>query len=139
MICEALEVVMLKSMPEPVSVTSCGPFAAESVSAIVPERAPDEVGVKVTWMAQVPPFAVTMVQLLVSAKSPVAWRLATENDPLPELVRVIVWAVLGLPTVSAVKLRLETLSWALPAKPVPLRLTTCGLPCALSPIVRVPF
>ena len=63
---------MLKSMPEPARETSCGLSAAESVRVRVPVRVPDEVGVKVTWMAQVPPLAATVVQLLVWAKSPVA-------------------------------------------------------------------
>jgi len=39
---------------------------------MAPERVPDEVGVKITWMAQVPPFAAIVVQLLVCAKSPAA-------------------------------------------------------------------
>ncbi len=119
---------MLKSMPEPASETSCGLLAAESVRVMVPERVPDDVGVKVTCMAQVPPFAAIDVQLLVCAKSPAAWTLAMVRAPLPELVTVMVWALLVVPTVSAVKLRLETLSWAVAARPVPLRATMCGLP-----------
>ena len=130
---------MLKSMPEPVSETSCGLLTAESVRVSVPERVPEEVGVNVTWTVQVPLFAATEAQLFVCAKSPVAWIPATVRAPLPELVTVIVWALPMVPTVSAVKVRLEALSCAAPATPVPLRLTEWGFPCALSLIVRVPF
>ena len=129
---------MPKSMPEPDSETNCGLFTAESVRVSVPERVPEEVGVNVTWIVQVPLFAAIETQLLVCAKSPVAWIPVTVRGPLPELVTVMVWALPVVPTVSAVKVRVEALSCAAPARPVPLKLTACGLPCALSLIVRVP-
>jgi hypothetical protein len=42
------EVDMLKSIPDPVRVTTCGLFAAESVNVTVPVRVPDAVAVKLT-------------------------------------------------------------------------------------------
>ena len=48
-----------KSIPEPASVMTCGLFAAVSVRVMVPVRVPEEVGVKVTWMAHVPPLGAT--------------------------------------------------------------------------------
>lgn len=119
---------MTKSMPEPTSETDCGLSTAVSVRMRVPVRVPDEVGVKVSWMAQVPPSAATLLQLLVCAKSPVVRTLAMVRTPLPELVTVMVWTLLAVPTVSAVKSRLEALRCATPAIPVPLRLTMCGFP-----------
>lgn len=119
---------MLKSMPDPVNEINCGLIAAESVSEMLPVRVPDEVGVKVTWMAQVPPFAATVAQLLVCAKSPVAWMLAIVRAPLPVLVTVMVCALLFVPTVRDAKLRLEALKLAVPARPVPLRVMMFGLP-----------
>jgi hypothetical protein len=55
----------------PLNEIVCGLLGAESVKTIVPVRLPVAVGVNVTCTVQVPPFAATVLQLLVWAKSPV--------------------------------------------------------------------
>ena len=56
----------------PLNEIVCGLLGAESVKTIIPVLLPVAVGVNVTWAVQVPPFAATVLQLLVWAKSPVA-------------------------------------------------------------------
>ena len=61
---------------------------------------------------------------------------------MPELVSVTFCAALGVFTVWLPKLRLavdKVTAGAFAAVPVPVRLTVCGLPLALSVIVIVPF
>ena len=62
--------VALKPVPE--SATVCGLPAALSLIVSAPVRFPEAVGVKVTFMAQVPLLANELGQLLVCAKSPEA-------------------------------------------------------------------
>ena len=61
-------------------------------------------------------------------------RLVTLKDALPEFARVIVWAVLVVPTDWLPKARLvdERLTTAAALVPVPERVTAWGLPLTLS-------
>ena len=101
---------------------------------------------KVTLIVQMAPAATLDPQLLVWAKSlalvPETAMLVTLKAALPELVRVIVWAVLVAPTDWFPKARLVGETLATRAVPVPERLTFWGLPVALSVmfnvLVRVP-
>ena len=108
---------------------------------------PDAVGANVTLKVQVfpgPGAAATLApQVLVCAKSPAATTFEMVKAPLPELVRVTVWAALVVPTacpvnVSVLGERFTTgASW-----PTPINCAVCGLPGALSVTtiepVRVP-
>src|SRR5882724_1748960 len=64
--------------------------------------------------------------------------LVIDNGPVPPLVRVTVFAVLVVPMFWAAKLRLVGERLAVGAVPVPLRLTACGLPAALSAMLNAP-
>ncbi len=72
-------------------------------------------------------------------------RLVTLKDVLPEFVRVIVWAVLVVPTDWLPKARLveERLTTAAALVPVPEKVTAWGLPLTLSVMdseaVRLPL
>lgn len=59
---------------------------------------------------------------------------------LPVLVRVTVCAALVVPTLTLLKVKLAGESWTAGAVvPMPVRLTVCGLPGALSVMERVPL
>jgi len=127
--------------PVPVRVTLCGLPEALSVTLKVPVRVPEAVGVNVTLMLQFPPPANELPQLLVWPKSPLAAIPVMVSAVLPVLERVTVCAALvelivWLANVSEVG---ETLATGVPAAaPVPVRLTVCGLPEALSVTLKVP-
>ena len=126
-------------MPVPVRLTGCWlPATLLLLSVIFKEapRLPIAVGVNVTLMVQLPLAATEPPQVLVCPKSP---GLAPVNPmPLmdraafPVLFSVKVWAVLGEPTFWLLKVRLVVVTPAMGALPVPVRLTVCGLPLALS-------
>lgn len=108
----------------------------------MPVLGPDAVGVKVTVMVQ---LLLPLVdgsakgQLSVSAKSPVVMILPMLRGAVPVFVRTTFWPALVLPITVLGKAgrgfgdRLTTGS-----VPVPVTLTDCGLPLALSVIVSVP-
>jgi hypothetical protein len=101
------------------------------------------VGLKVTLIVQLAPAAKELPQLWVCAKS--AALVAVIAIPLieivvvPMLVRVTV-LVLRFPRATVPKFRLVADSFAV--VPIPLRITVCGLPLALSemlnPALRLP-
>lgn len=86
------------------------------------------------------------MQLLEGAKEPLqlfVWAKSLGSDPaiatelivkvaLPVLVSVTCFCGLTVPTVCFPKLRLDGDGVAAGARPVPVRLTVCGLPLALS-------
>jgi len=127
--------------PVPVRVTLCGLPDALSVTLKVPVRVPEAVGVNVTLMLQFPPAANELPQLLDWPKSPLAAIPVMVSAVLPVLERVTVCAALvelivWLANVSELG---ETPATGVPAAaPVPVRLTVCGLPEALSVTLKVP-
>jgi hypothetical protein len=134
------------AVPVPVRLTVCGLPAALSEMLTDAVRVPAAVGVNVTLIVQLPPAATELPQVFVSAKSavlvPVMLMLVMLKLVLPVLLRVTLCARLVTPTFSLAKVRPEgdRLTWL--ERPVPVRLTVCGLPAALSEMltdaVRVP-
>jgi hypothetical protein len=127
----------------PLKLTVCGLPLALSVSVRLPERLPVAVGVNVTLIRQLPLAAtgavvLQVVPLAATAKSPAAAMLVKLRDTVPLLVTVTALAALVVPTCSLPKLTLVVLRLMPGAVPVPLKLTVCGLPLALSVSVRLP-
>ena len=94
-------------------------------------RVPVAAGLKMTLMVQLAPAATLAPQLLVSAKS-LAFRpetaiLLTVKVALPELVKVVSWAVLVVPRDWVPKARLLGEKVAVDFAPVPVSVTLCGL------------
>lgn len=93
------------------------------------ERAPLAVGVKVTLIVHIFPAAMELPQVLLWAKSlafvPVTATLEMLRLPLPLLVTLTVWAVLGAPTASLPKGKLlgERLTPGAVEVPVPDKVT----------------
>ena len=77
-------------------------------------------------MAQFPPTAKVLPQLLVWAKSPPAAMLLIVKGPLPVLLRVTVWAALVVPTGWLPKLRVVGDRFATGIVPVPVNGSTIG-------------
>ena len=137
------ERLTLGPLPVPLRLTVCwlpDVLLLLSVTTRLAVRVPGAVGVKLTLTVQLLLAASELAQVVVSAKSPA---LAPENArplmvraALPELLNVKAWTELVVPTVWLLKVRLEVDSAAAGALPVPLRLTVCGLPLALSAIPR---
>lgn len=75
---------------------------ALSVRVSVADRVPGPVGVKVIVIAQLPPGATELPQVLVSEKSPafvpIIWMPVMVKAVFPVLFRVNVWDPLGDPT-----------------------------------------
>src|SRR5205807_9410601 len=116
----------------------CGLPAMLSVIVTAPVRMPVAVGVNVTLMVQLAPAATDVPQVLVCMKSPLATMLVTLSATFPVLFSVTDCATLVvfrfcLPNVWLLGERL-----APGAAPVPVRLTDCGLPAALSVMVIAP-
>src|SRR5260370_710195 len=121
--------------PIPVRLTDCGLPEALSVMLRVPVRLPDAVGVNGTLMVQFAPAATELPQVLVWAKSPLAETPVRFSEALPVLESVTDCAALVVPTVWLAKASEEAerlTTGAEAAAPVPVRLTDCGLPEALS-------
>ena len=137
------------AVPVPLRLTLWGLPVALSARVMAAVRVPLAVGVKVTLIVQLTPAATLEPQLLVCAKSlalaPETAMLVTLKDVLPEFVRVIVWAVLVVPTDWLPKSRLvdDRLTTAAALVPVPERVTAWGLPLTLSVMdseaVRLPL
>ena len=96
-----------RPVPVPVRLTFWGLPVALSVRVIAALRVSLAAGMKVTLIVQLAPAATELPQLLVCAKSlglvPVSARLVRLKAVLPEFVKVIVWAVLVVPTVGSQK------------------------------------
>jgi len=104
-----------------------------------PVLLPATVGVKVTLMAQLAAGAKPVPQVLSCAKSPVTVIPAIVKAAVPVLVIVIVCGALVDPSAWLVKVKLvdDRLTTGA-AKPMPERVTVCGLFAALSVITTVP-
>ena len=126
-------------LPVPVRLTDCWlPATSLLLSVIFKEaaRLPVAAGVNVTLIVQLPLAATELLHVLVSAKSPglvpVNAMLLMVRAAFPVLFSVKVWAALVVPRVWLLKVRLVAVTPATGALPVPVRLTVCGLPLALS-------
>jgi hypothetical protein len=90
------------AVPVPVSLTLWALWKNPSVRETAALKDPVALGVKVTLMLQSLPAGILDPQLLVSVKSaalvPETVMLVTLKAAPPELVRVIVWPVLVVPT-----------------------------------------
>jgi hypothetical protein len=130
------------TVPTPISVTACGEPVALSFTARVAVTLLVPDGMNVMEIMQLePPFNV-LPQLVVSAKPlpPVMAILLMLSVAFPVLVSVAICAALGVPTVE-VKLSVPGVSDTAgtgAVVPVPLSVTECGEPPALSVTVRVP-
>jgi hypothetical protein len=130
------------AVPVPVRGTDWLPPEALSEIVMLAERLPAAEGVNVTIMLQVAPDG-TLVnpQVLLWAKSallvPPTVTPFTVSGALPEFVTVTVWDGLVVPTSCPVKVKVVGESVTAGAEPVPVRLTDCGLPEALSVIVKL--
>jgi hypothetical protein len=124
-----------KKVFEPVKDTVCVPLASIMVS--VPVLVPLTVGEKVTPMVQLL-FAATLVPQVfeLTVNGAAVETLVTVRAELPPFLSVTVCAALVVPTVMSANVRLAGVAEAL--EPVPLKVTTCGLPVAESDMDRVP-
>ena len=136
-------------VPVPVRLTDCWlPATLLLLSVMFKEavRLPGAAGVKVTLNVQLLLAASELPHVVVSAKSPalapVNAKLLMVRAALPVLLRVKVWAALVVLTVWLLKDKLVVEMPAIGPVPVPVRLTVCGLPLALSTMlteaVRLP-
>ena len=126
-------------MPVPARLTVCGLLAASSLKVSVPVTVPFLVGEKVTPTVQVAPGAILVPQVLLDiAKCVVTTMLEKVSETFWSLVRITVLGklVLRKTTLPKFKVLVESVT-GLPL-PVPVRLTTWGLPEALSVKVREP-
>ena len=122
--------------PVPVSGTVCGEFGRLSATNSCPLRVPVTVGVNVTETVQVAPMLDPQV-LVANAKLPVTEMVTGRLEPV-ELVSVIDWGALVVPTIWLAKANDEGLKVTPPAAvPVPLSDTICGEPAALSVMLSV--
>jgi hypothetical protein len=99
-------------------------------------RLPAAEGVNVTLSVQLPLAASELPHVVVSAKSPglapANAMLVMDRAAFPVLFSVTVWPALVVPRFWLVKVRLVGVAAATGALPVPVRVTVCGLPPALS-------
>src|SRR5207245_6587101 len=121
-------------VPIPFRLTFCGLPAALSVTLSAALRVPLAVGLKVTLIVQLAPAANELPHVWVWAKSPALVPvIATPlmlREVVPTLVSVAVFAALVVPMATVPKFKLVGESFAV--VPIPLRVTFCGLPAALS-------
>jgi hypothetical protein len=106
----------------------------------VDERAPLEVGLKITVTVHVP-LGATVPQLFVCEKSPAFPPTIetddTDSDTVPVFVTVTAWPLVGVPTLELPKLREEGDKPTVGRTPVPDRLTVRGDPVESSVTVSV--
>lgn len=133
--------------PVPVKLTVCGLVVALSVKVNEALRVPEPDGVNVTLILQLPFAANELPQVVDSAKSPALVPLnpipLMDSVAFPEFVMVTLWDALVEPTETPLKVNVEGEEATTGPLPVPLKLTACGLPGALSVMatnaVRVPI
>ena len=128
------------TVPLPVSAAACGLAGALSATLIAAARLPAAVGANFTLTMQDAAAPKLAGQLFVCAKSlefaPVSVIPLTPSVPLPVFESVMLCAALVVPTDCAPKFRLAGDS-AIPGEaPVPDSVTICGLPLALSLMLK---
>jgi hypothetical protein len=127
----------VKSWPVPLSATLCGLPPALSLNDSLPEAEPPVVGEKLTATVHVE-LAVTgfevehVVPELATANGPLALIAVNVKLALPMLVTITVCVALVVPDICAANVREETDKLTTGPVPVPVKVTACGLPAALS-------
>ena len=116
----------------------CGLPAALSVIVTAPVRVPVAVGVNLTLILQLDPTVTDEPHVLVREKSPLAAMLLIFSAAVPVFLNVTLCEGLVVPTVCEPKLKLVDDRLTTGSVPMPVRLTVCGLPVALSVTVIVP-
>lgn len=126
------------AFPVPVRLITCGLLLAPSVIVIAPVLVPAAVGENVMLIVHFVFAASDVPHVFVSPKSPDATILvmATLTDSL--FVKFAVLALLVEPTNVPPNVMLEG-NAVIANTPVPVKLTVCGLPLALSENVNVPL
>src|SRR4029077_4195423 len=112
-----LEGVNCTAVPVPCSSTVCGLLAASSVTFRRAARFPIVAGAKITEMLHEPPGERELPQLLLpgvksAALVPVMLTPEMFRGLMPLLLRVVVKAEVGTPTVSVPKARLSGQTWS---------------------------
>jgi hypothetical protein len=130
-----LTAAVFERVVDPFKVTVWVP--ALSVMVRVPVTAVSVVGVKVTLIVQFALAARLAGQLLVWAKGALVETLTLVIALVPAFVRVTGCDALVVPTATPENVRLLVEREAPEA--VPVKVTVCGLPLALSVMVRVPL
>jgi hypothetical protein len=127
------------AVPVPVRAAVCGEPVALSATDIEALRLPAEAGVKVTVMVQLAPAASEVPQLLLSPKLlefvPVTEMPVMARAAAPGFDKVMGSAVAAVPTSvpgKASGFGLRTACGVGAGVPVPVRVTVCGEPAALS-------
>jgi hypothetical protein len=132
--------VAVPGVPVPVSVTVCGLPVPVSVNVIAPVRVPVPVGLNVienTHGAASSPMLGHCVSV-APAKSPDVTMLLKNNGKFPLFDTVTVCPALVVPTAWLPNVNAVGVIPIAPATPVPVNVTVCGLPVALSVNVIVP-
>jgi len=141
---EGTEIITEELPPLPVKPTVCGLPVAESAIISEPVRVPFAVGVNVTVTVHEPPAGIppSVLQLpeFATAKSPLAVKLVKLTVTVPVFVTVTLCA--GLVVFSACRANVKLVGAIVTVDPepvaVPVSVTVCGLPVALSAIVSAP-
>jgi hypothetical protein len=107
-----------------------------SVSVRDPLANPAEVGVKVTLTVHLDLAGTVDPQVFVCVKGDVETMLVMVSGPVPPLLSVTFWTLLVVKTTCTGKTRLDGDSAAKAFVPCPVRETICGVPGALSEMVR---
>jgi len=136
-----LDSVTDEARPVPLNAMDCGEPTALSVMVMAAFNAPTAVGAKWPWIVQFAPaarlvpheFAKTNEDALV----PVTAMLVIDKAAAPVLVIVTVCEPLDAPTVTELNDRLVADRVTGGVTPVPLNVTRCGDPAALSATLRV--
>ena len=87
---------------------------------------------------QLAPEATVLPHVSASAKSPLLATPVIVSTAVPLLVNVMIWAALGVETNCPEKVKTPGESVTRGAVPVPDNAIMCGLPAALSEIVKAP-
>lgn len=126
----------VKSAPVPVSAKLVWPATALFVMVSVAVRGPAPAGVNVELIVQVAAAPTALVQELLSEKSfasaPLIAIAEIVKEAFPEFVRVTFDTADADPTFWLLNMRAVGLKAICAPSPVPVRLTICGLPVALS-------
>jgi hypothetical protein len=133
--------VAVGAVPVPVKLITCGLLGASSAMVNAPLRSPMLVGTKVTLTVHetpAPRVEGDIGQELLRVKSPLTAIPVMLNATVPVLLRVTVCAALVLPTSWAANVRLDAERLRAGPRPVPERLTVCGLPGASEEMVSSP-
>src|SRR5579859_4104538 len=132
------DTLRVKVTPVPLNETAWGLFEALSVMVSAPLRDPVAVGVKLALTVQLELAAKLVPQLLVCAKSPLAWIPLILIAVGPGFDTVTGCETLVLPSACAAKPSVVGVTLRTVLAPVPVSDTVCGLPAALSVMERVP-